>query len=218
MIPIKIQCECGQRYAFEVEPVGGRLPSPVACPACGADGTAAANAAISQSLAAQPAPAAVGHAPLRVTAPAQSNDPATPTAPARTAARRGATLLPGQVDRTQAKYEARAKVSWGDPPQAVLGYLIVQGFSREEASSLVKELFQERAATVRGNGIKRIVIGCALMCVPVVALSIFLSVGVIHLGVFAVTIILGFWGIWMVIKGIGMVLAPKVEPGDVAEQ
>jgi hypothetical protein len=43
-------------------------------------------------------------------------------------------------------------------------------------------------------------------------------VGVIHLGVFAVTIILGFWGIWMVIKGICMLLAPRVEPGDVAEQ
>jgi hypothetical protein len=46
MIPIEIQCGCGQKYAFEVEPVGGRMPSAVACPACGADGTAAANAII----------------------------------------------------------------------------------------------------------------------------------------------------------------------------
>jgi len=50
------------------------------------------------------------------------------------------------------------------------------GFSREEASSLVKELFEERAATVRGNGIMRIVMGFGLMCVPVVALFIFMSV------------------------------------------
>jgi len=218
MIPIKIQCECGQRYSFEVEPVGGRVPSPVACPACGADGTAAANAVIGQSVAAPPTSAATNRGPLRVAAPAPSNDPATPPAPARNPARRGATLLPGRVDRTQAEYEARAKVSWGDPPQAVTGYLMMQGFSREEASSLVKELFHERAATVRGNGIRRIVIGVALMCVPVVALFIFLSLGVIHLGIFAVTIILGFWGVWMIIKGICMVLAPKVEAGDVAEQ
>lgn len=54
MIPVKIQCECGQRYAFDVEPVNGRMSSSVACPACGADGTAAANEMIALSLAAQP--------------------------------------------------------------------------------------------------------------------------------------------------------------------
>jgi hypothetical protein len=55
MIPIKIQCGCGQRYAFDIEPVNGLMPSPVACPVCGADGTAVANEIIAQTLAAQPA-------------------------------------------------------------------------------------------------------------------------------------------------------------------
>ena len=54
MIAIKVQCGCGQRYAFDIEPVNGRMPSPVACPVCGADGTAAANAVIAQTLAARP--------------------------------------------------------------------------------------------------------------------------------------------------------------------
>jgi hypothetical protein len=27
MVPIKIQCGCGQKYAFDVEPVGGRMAS-----------------------------------------------------------------------------------------------------------------------------------------------------------------------------------------------
>ena len=54
MIPIKIQCGCGQKYAFEVEPVDGRLANTVACPVCGADGTAAANAAIAQALVVRP--------------------------------------------------------------------------------------------------------------------------------------------------------------------
>jgi hypothetical protein len=57
MIPIRIECECGQPYAFEIEPVNGRMPVPVACPTCGRDGTAAANAVIARSLAA-PAPSA----------------------------------------------------------------------------------------------------------------------------------------------------------------
>ena len=47
---VKIQCGCGQRYAFDVEPLDGRLPAPVQCPACGADGTAAADHFIQQSL------------------------------------------------------------------------------------------------------------------------------------------------------------------------
>jgi hypothetical protein len=46
MIPIKIQCGCGQKYVFDVEPVDGRMACAVACPVCGADGTAAADAAI----------------------------------------------------------------------------------------------------------------------------------------------------------------------------
>ena len=51
MISLKIQCGCGQRYAFDVEPVGAAgMPSAVTCPACGADGTAAANAAITQIM------------------------------------------------------------------------------------------------------------------------------------------------------------------------
>jgi hypothetical protein len=55
MIPIKIQCGCGQRYSFDVEPVHGRMTTPVACPICGVDGTNAANEKIAQTLAAQPA-------------------------------------------------------------------------------------------------------------------------------------------------------------------
>src|ERR1043165_8224371 len=55
VIPIKIHCSCGQRYAFDVEPVNGRMPSPVACPACGGDGTIVANEAIAAALGLQPA-------------------------------------------------------------------------------------------------------------------------------------------------------------------
>jgi hypothetical protein len=50
MISIKVQCVCGQKYAFEVELVNGRMPQPVQCPSCGADGTAAANEIIALTL------------------------------------------------------------------------------------------------------------------------------------------------------------------------
>ena len=49
MQTIKILCSCGQKFAFEVEPVSGQMPFPVTCPACGADGTEAANQVLAQS-------------------------------------------------------------------------------------------------------------------------------------------------------------------------
>ena len=50
---IKIQCGCGQRYAFEIEPFCGHMPCPVNCPICGADGTSAANEVIAFNLASE---------------------------------------------------------------------------------------------------------------------------------------------------------------------
>jgi hypothetical protein len=50
MIPVKIICRCGQKYAFDVEPVHGRMPVPVFCPACGLEGTVEANQFIARIL------------------------------------------------------------------------------------------------------------------------------------------------------------------------
>ncbi len=47
---IKIECACGTNYKFEVEPIHGRMPMPVSCPNCGADGTAQANATLQESI------------------------------------------------------------------------------------------------------------------------------------------------------------------------
>jgi hypothetical protein len=212
VIPIKIQCGCGQRYAFDVEAAGDLMPDTVACPVCGADGTAAANAAIAQSMLAQPTVAAtpVGGPRIRVAIPPSSVPPA--------AGLRRAAPRAGQIDPTQAQHEAKAKIFWGDPPEAVIRFLLMQGFSHEEASDLVREMFRERAATVRANGIRKILTGIGLMAVPIVALIIFHSIGVIPLKLFAVTIMVGLWGLWMLVSGIIMFLAPKSEQGDLADQ
>jgi len=45
---LKIICRCGQKYKFEVEPVGGQMPFTVNCPVCSADGTAIANAQLAE--------------------------------------------------------------------------------------------------------------------------------------------------------------------------
>src|SRR4030095_1573777 len=56
MIPIKILCRCGQKYAFDVEPVGGCIGQAVQCPVCGTDGTTATNQLIAQYLSVHSSP------------------------------------------------------------------------------------------------------------------------------------------------------------------
>ena len=50
MIPVKIFCACGQKYAFEVEPVNGAMPVAVNCPVCQRDGTESANQHLAKIL------------------------------------------------------------------------------------------------------------------------------------------------------------------------
>jgi hypothetical protein len=50
VIYVKIICSCGQKYAFDVEPADGRMPTAVHCPACRREGTAAANEIIAFKL------------------------------------------------------------------------------------------------------------------------------------------------------------------------
>ena len=219
MIPIKIFCGCGQHYAFDVEAVDGRMPTAVACPACGTDGTDAANAIIAQTLSPQPT---VTVSQVRAAGPAQSGQGYAPTsvgaAPAPASTPRGMASFMPKVDRSQAEHEAKAKILWGDPPDEAIKHLMLHGFTVDEASALVSQMCQERFSTIRANGIKKIIFGVVLICVPVVALVIFLSIGVIYIKILALTIMVGFYGAWLALKGCFMVLSPKSEQGDVSEQ
>jgi hypothetical protein len=112
MMPIKILCGCGQKYAFDVEPVNGRMPTRVACPVCGADGTAAANEIIAQNLPAQP-PAAPIQGLRTVASPPVS--PAAPVEQLRSALKGGSTGSGpgGASDRWQWWYYVLAGVCLG---------------------------------------------------------------------------------------------------------
>jgi hypothetical protein len=230
MIAVKVQCGCGQRYAFDIEPVEGRMPYPVACPACGADGTAAANEIIArESQAARPAPAAVRSgtaAPIRVVL----REPPPPTSPAPAvaavaaqpaaspAAPRPAKLLPGQLERPAAESQARAQIFWGDAPEEVVKFLMRHNIPPAEASELVAGYFAERAAALRSSGFSKIFTGTGMVCVPVASWFIFMAVGVLPMKIFALTVIVGIWGGWRLLRGCMMVTSPKSETGDVAEQ
>jgi hypothetical protein len=214
---IKLECECGQRFAFEVEPVNSRMPAPVECPACGADRTPAANAVITGS--ADPSIPAVRAREAEV----QISIAPHPPAPVKVAIsappghQRASRPVPGQTGRAQAKAEARAKISWGDPPNKVLVYLRSQGYGKEESSALLQELINERIATVRGKGITKIISGSSLICVFLVVFFIFRSGGVTSPMFLGLTCVLGLYGIWLFANGLLMLMAPKTLPGDVEE-
>jgi hypothetical protein len=52
---LKVICQCGQKFKFDVEPVGGRMPFAVNCPVCHADATSAANALLAEKFGFVPA-------------------------------------------------------------------------------------------------------------------------------------------------------------------
>lgn len=45
---LKILCDCGQKYAFDVEPIADQMPFFVNCPSCGKDGTQSANSLLAK--------------------------------------------------------------------------------------------------------------------------------------------------------------------------
>jgi hypothetical protein len=77
---LKVVCNCGQKYKFDVEPIQGRMPFVVNCPVCGIDGTPLANGLLSQ----MPRPAMATPPPIPIAAAAPPPRPA--PAAARTAA------------------------------------------------------------------------------------------------------------------------------------
>ena len=122
------------------------------------------------------------------------------------------------LDPQQVEIEARAKCFWGDSREEVIKYLMMQGIGAEEARAVAASMFQERAQTIRGMGLKKICIGVPLMIVPVVAWFSFLSMKFIPVKIFALAIMVGLYGAWLLMKGCFMFFSPHSEPGDVADK
>src|SRR5579863_10513409 len=93
MMELKVVCNCGQKYKFDVEPVNGRMPFVVNCPVCGLDGTHLADGLLSQTsmpagVMAAPPPIPIAATPPPSAPPPRAAMPArpAPSTPVRTTA------------------------------------------------------------------------------------------------------------------------------------
>ena len=236
MIAVKIQCNCGQKYAFDVEPAGSFQAGSVTCPVCGADGTSAANSFIAQRItmtaapSVQAAPTAAirvgASAPQVATAVRMSPQVVAPTAAAAPAvavsrapapAHGAPTRLPGQLDPDRAITEARSKIMWGDDVKQVTMFLRGNGFTAEDAAQTIQHLIKERTATVRAEGARKIFKGVGLVLGAVVGVLIFLFIRFTPIYLLGVCAVCAVYGLWTILRGIFMFVAPKAEGGDVAD-
>lgn len=190
------------------------MPYAVACPVCGADGTAAADEAISQSLEPVGISATCGQVAGLQLAARPVLRAATPSV--RTSARPASSLPkpdPGKIEA-----ESRSKICWGDPPDDVVKFAMMQGLPREEAQELLQALLRERFGMLRGIGIRKIVTGVPLTCVPLASLLVFHKIGILPLKLFAITVMVGLYGVFLLYRGCFMVFLPRFEDGDVADK
>jgi hypothetical protein len=232
MVELKIHCACGQKYKFEVEPVNNRMTFAVACPACGANGTEQANALLGQMSifkqiepAPAPAPAAIPPPPPvvpRPPVPSLSLSSATQTAAAvrsAPAARPGAAKLgvaPANPEQVEA--EARAKILWGDKPDEVTHFLMIQGFTHEEASEKVRTMIKERIRTIRAKGVVKTLGGVVVTAGSGGFLWLLLKAGFFSPFVLGLVGLACVLGLWLLFNGLLKALAPGTQLGDASEE
>jgi uncharacterized protein YxjI len=119
MVEVKVLCLCGTKYKFDVEPVRGKMPSAVQCPACGADGTVTANEYLACLQGVPVAvPAAEGVIPV-APAPSRMVAPPAPSPRSMMPAGSGGLRLSGAAEASATSAPASSSIAPAGP-QALL--------------------------------------------------------------------------------------------------
>ena len=96
---------------------------------------------------------------------------------------------------------------------------MMQGINATEATELAKGLFSERSAIIRGAGLKKIFMGIPMMAFPVVTWIYMVVVyRFLFVKLWALTLMVGIYGMYCFFKGLIMFFSPGSEPGDVSEK
>ena len=124
----------------------------------------------------------------------------------------------GDAQRERALIEARAKICWGEPPVEAIKALMLHGLTYEEAAPLVDELLKERHAELRQRAIWKVLGGAVLVSVPIIVwLSLTIGEGRVSMKGFALMIVGGLYGCWLLINGLITLIAPKSDSRDIAD-
>jgi len=112
--------------------------------------------------------------------------------------------------------DARAKITWGESPEKVLAFLQSKSIGDKDALALIEGLMQERAASIRADGIKQTWIGALCVLAPIVYYFTIIFIGYWSMKFFAALLVLGVYGLVKVTTGLSMVLKPRSITGDLA--
>jgi hypothetical protein len=120
--------------------------------------------------------------------------------------------------REKLESEARAKIFWGDSAESVIAHLQSQGIQNPDAATLTESFLQERDTSVKSLGRRSIMIGAPLILVPVISYLIMHQMGILLMKLLGLTVVVGLFGGWKVVKGTIMVTSPRSYPGDLSEE
>jgi hypothetical protein len=69
------------------------------------------------------------------------------------------------ADKESHAWEARAKITWGEPRDDVFIRLVSRGITRRKARQIVEIALRERSRSMRLKGVRDLVIGLVLLVV-----------------------------------------------------
>jgi len=122
------------------------------------------------------------------------------------------------VHRDKVETEARAKTFWGVSREDILKDFLKEGIDESEATSLVQGMFQERADTIRGMGMKKIFAGLSLISVGIVTWFLIGKLHFIPAKLFFIPACCGVYGAYSALNGSIMYISPNSETGDISEK
>jgi hypothetical protein len=168
MMELKIVCQCGQKYKFDVEPVGGRMPFTVKCPVCNTDGTATANTKLAEHFRFVPPPPHPTAPP-----PVAMSAAATPppfVAPAPVAAAAPSPPAPAPMAGLRINREASPAPAAAPPPLPQAGGVVpppIGAIKPQAPGKKAKPAVEGEFSLVRGiiGAVIGALIGCGLLYV-----------------------------------------------------
>jgi len=112
--------------------------------------------------------------------------------------------------------DARTRIVWGESPHKVQLFLQSKGVAENDALELITQLLDERAESVRADGVKKTWFGAMFIIAPIAYYFLSVLVGFRSLKLFSALILLGIVGIAKLASGLSMTLRPHAHKGDLS--